>query len=881
MNSLPQTKFSPPYSRRDLLPRPDLMDWLRQELPANRLVLVSAPAGYGKTTLLSSIPEVLPDYKLAWLGLDAEDNDPPRFLAGLAEALGRVDERLKIILDEQTAATIGLLSGESGSLALRQAVVALINAEEQFSLPLVVVLDDLHEVTTPAITEALDYWVEHMPARMHLVIATRHEPPLHLGRFRARRLMAELDMSGLRFDLAESQQFLNGLLGLNLSEAAIAEIHTRTEGWPVGVVLLTEKLRRTPGRDLSGVLTGTQVDGTTFGYLADEVLAQQPEPLRDFLLETCILDELTPSLCRSISGRDNAGWLLEEVQNRNLFLVQVGASQGEAVYRYHALFAGFLRQVLSQKKPELWKKLHRAAAAGEKSPEQAVQHWLAAQAWEEAAAVIESTGPGMLENGRHQTVMQWISALPEALVNQRARLLCLSGLANLLRGEMEAARRQFTSSLRQVEPSDHTTRGQVLVSLASLAFIQAEFQACAEWVRQAEPFVGGLHEEVDFLMLRASLALFWEGAWEQARQDLLAAMDRVRQTEQPRLWFRFSLYLGPEFSILPGVLEVLEDFCQEAHRRFGSLVSPLRLGIEDTWAGLALRRGNLKRAMELGQDALWVKAQLGGYTFLGLNAALAVTAASSGLGNFTRAEETMSLTLEQVQEAELNHSLAGGGLYPLGRLAWLQGRYEEARLVQQEMASLENPLAMTDVLRHMLAGLCRLADGAHRQAERELLEAARLQRQELVSEIYGSARLLLAVVYERWNNSREALAQLDMVMARCEQTQTWGVILQEMPLVAPLLRLAVQQGMRGQQAAGLLEQMGLTVEGGAEQNTLLTARQLEILRLMAAGYSNQAVADALVLSLATVKSHVVHIMNRLGVSSRMEAVARARELRLL
>lgn len=884
MSTLPLTKFRPPYTRREMLPRTDLMDWLRRELPACRLVLLSAPAGYGKTTLLSNLPVAFPEYKLAWLGLDAEDNDPPRFLNGLAESLGRADEGLQRALDEQTEATIGLMSGESGVIALRQAVVTLINAGEHLANPIILVLDDLHEITSPAIYEALDYWVDHLPARMHLVVATRREPPLHLERFRARRQVAELEITSLRFDLAESQQFLNGLLRLALPEAAVAEIHTLTEGWPVGLVLLTERLRRNFRGEVNEVLLGGPIDATTFGYLADEVLAQQPDPLRAFLLETAVLDELTPALCRVVTGRENAAELLDDLHNRNLFLnlVQAGFQGSEPVYRYHALFAGFLRQALEQEHWALSCKLHRAAAGCEKIPEQIVRHWLAAQAWEEAAAVIEEIGPGLLENGRHQTVVQWIASLPETVVGQRARLLCLSGLAAILKGDLEEARRQLERSLQRLDVEDDApTRGQVLVSLASLTFIRAEFNRSVEFVRQAEPFVAGLQEQVDFLMLRASLALFWESNWQQARQDLLAAMTLVRESDQARLWFRFSLILGPEFSVLPGMLDILEQFCQDAHHRFGGLVSPLRLGIEDTWAGIALRRGNLKKAIELGQDALWVKDQLGGYPFLGLNAALTVTAAGTGLGHFAMAEEAMSQAMEQMQEAELNQALTGGGLYPLGRLAWLQGRIEEARLIQQEMAALEKPLAVTGVLQRMLAGLCKLSDGAFRQAERDLLEAVQMQKQELVSEMYGSARLLLAVLYERWDDPREALAQLDMVMARCEQMQTWGVILQEMPLVAPLLRLAVHRGVRSRQAADLLEQMGLPAEGGTEQNTLLTARQLEILRLMAAGYSNQAVADALVLSLATVKSHVVHIMNRLGVSSRMEAVARARELRLL
>jgi ATP/maltotriose-dependent transcriptional regulator MalT len=382
-------------------------------------------------------------------------------------------------------------------------------------------------------------------------------------------------------------------------------------------------------------------------------------------------------------------------------------------------------------------------------------------------------------------------------------------------------------------------------------------------------------------MLRASLALFWESNWARAEQDLREAISLVEKSDDLRLWFLFALYLGPEFTILPGVLDLLEHFCEVAMQYAGPQVTPLRLCVEDAWACIHLRRGRLLQAVEIGKNALQVKEQLGGYTFLGVNACLAVASAYLGIGNFLAAEEYLEKSARLVAESEINRALTGGGLYPKGKLLWLEGRYDEARLVYQQIADLEIRLPMLEVLQKMLGGLLEIALGRYKQAEIRLIEAVHLQSKEPVSEVYGSARLLLAYLYQRWDRSQEALGQIETILATCERDHTPGIILQDMPFAAPALRLAVKLGRHAGLAARLLEQMGLTLAEEQGKPDVVTVRQLEILRLMEAGYSNQAIADTLVLSLATVKSHVVHIMNRLGASSRLEAVALARQAGLL
>lgn len=873
MFRLPKTKFLPPQPHQKRMHRPQLEQCLRDLLPQSRIILICAPAGYGKTSLLACLPALFPENKPAWFSLDTEDNDPVRFLAGLGEALGEINPRFRDELTALLAASTGVPGSSLEEILLRQGMVTLINsfAGQDFN-EIILVLDDLHAVENPAIYAALDYFIDKLPAGLHLVISSRSDPPLQIARLIARRQALTLRLEDMRFSLEESRRFLTEILNLTPSEEDVQALYARTEGWPVGLVLLTSRRTASAAAGPSPVV----VDAASFHYLAEEVLAQQPEEIRDFLLETSILEELTPAICRQVTGRENCEALLAEIHQRNLFLwqEQTGNAEGESLYRMHALFAEVLRYGFGLLPPERRQRLLLRAAEAVTDPGRQISYYLAAGAWEPASTVIEDCGEQFLENGYQQTVASWIQALPEAMPLQRPRLAYVCGLTNLLRGNFESALFNLEKALSSV---DMRTKAAALVYLASLAFIRAEFKRSAELISLAESIDPSVQERVDFLMLRASVALFYRQDWANSEADLRSAFASVRRQQNTRQWFLVSLYLAPEFSILPGGLDLVEDFCKEAEKRFHNQDTPLRLGVTDTLASLHLQRGRLQQALEYSREALFIKEHLGGYAFLGINAALTAAAALTALGNYSAAQEYAQLTLAQAGEAELNQALSGGGWYPWGRLMCLQNRFAEAEQAYQRLAALEYRLPLADSLQKILSGLIDLLTKHYASAEQTLHEAAKLQTAERVSRMYASANLLLAVLYERCEQPQAALAALQDALSQDGE----GAVLREMPLAAPVLRLALRSGVCSDQVARLLQLAGLSTAEDSAQNTLLTGRQLEILRLMAAGYSNQAIADQLVISLATVKSHVVNIMNRLGVSSRMEAVAQARQTGLL
>ncbi|NIV36918.1 MAG: helix-turn-helix transcriptional regulator, partial [Anaerolineae bacterium] len=330
------TKLHIPPLRHERVPRPRLVERLDRAFgpgisqagePAGswfvrKLTLVSAPAGFGKTTLLSewlsSRIAATPPLQVAWLSLDPGDNDPARFLAYFVASLQGLEP--------------GLGEGVLGAYRSPQPpptealLAALINELALLSVPAVLVLDDYHLIEAQAIHGMLDFLLEHLPAQMHLVIATRVDPPLAVSRLRARGQMTEVRVDDLRFAPAEATAFLNRAMGLHLTEEEISVLQSRTEGWIAGLQLAalsmeSRGLDRSAGDLSSFVRDFAGDDRYVVDYLLEEVLCSQPEPLQAFLLQTSVLSRLGASLCDAVTGQAGSRAMLQTLERSNLFVV--------------------------------------------------------------------------------------------------------------------------------------------------------------------------------------------------------------------------------------------------------------------------------------------------------------------------------------------------------------------------------------------------------------------------------------------------------------------------------------------------------------------------------------------------------------------------------
>jgi LuxR family maltose regulon positive regulatory protein len=561
---LTQTKLQPPRLRADLIARPRLLEVLFEAVSSHRLTLVSAPAGYGKTTLLASLYQKdeggtlrvkdedffhpsslhLHPFRVAWLSLGPEDNDPSGFLGALIAALQRLNPACGV-----TAQTV-LTSLTNPAAEMRRVMGVLINdILETLPEPLILVLDDLHTLTEAAIYQGLDYLLERMPGHMHVIIGTRHDPPLALARLRSRQELAELRLAELRFTLAETTTLLNEQLRLGLSAADLTTLYQRTEGWAAGLRLLAGSLQgRLPFGERSAFITRlAQSNRYIFDLLAEEVLQQQEPAIQKFLLETSILSELTPALCQAVTGRPEAEAILEDLYHRNLFLIALdeeGATppdeteragpsslrvrSGQALaplasYRYHDLFAEFLRQRLTREMPERVSELHRRAAAAQTVPTHAIQHYLAAGLWAEAGQLIEQVGEQLLQQGWLASLQGRIKSLPATVRESQPRLSYLLGVCALHQRALPEAAFYLEQALQGFETrAELEAQGKTLAYLSNLAFFQADFPRGLALIERALACPIRPNTRVQLLVERARIAHF-QGDFTSGEVDLNAA----------------------------------------------------------------------------------------------------------------------------------------------------------------------------------------------------------------------------------------------------------------------------------------------------------------------------------------------------------------------
>jgi LuxR family maltose regulon positive regulatory protein len=402
------SKLRPPLAPRvGLVGRASLQSLLQMGLQA-RLCLVEAPAGSGKTTLLTQWRAVAGADRVAWVSLDEGDNDPTRFWVYLVAAL-------RTVLPGVGATALAALGRPTADL-YRAVLPGLLNELSRVGTPLVLVLDDYHLVTNPTCHQTLGFFLDHLPAGVHVALSTRVDPPLPLARMRASEELTEIRVADLQFTDEEASELLNGAMGLQLAAEDVARLAERTEGWAAGLVLAGLSLR---GRqDPSAFIAAFHGDDRHIAdYLGAEVLERQPEPVRRFLLRTSVLERLSGPLCDAVLEADGSAALLDQLERANLFLVPL--DDRRQWYRYHHLFAQLLRLELASREPALLPVLHRRAAAWHRQAgnvDEAIHHIAEAGEFNEAAALIARHWLTYWRRGQRATVARWLDGLPEEAI---------------------------------------------------------------------------------------------------------------------------------------------------------------------------------------------------------------------------------------------------------------------------------------------------------------------------------------------------------------------------------------------------------------------------------------------------------------------------------
>jgi LuxR family maltose regulon positive regulatory protein len=443
-DSLLATKLYIPTTRPKIVSRPPLIERLNQGL-YRKLTLLSAPAGFGKTTLVAEwLDNLRLDAKnrIAWLSLDEGDNDLARFLSYFITALKRIDG-FDAAFGERALSML-----QSHQLPPTEAVMTtLLNEIAEIPNRIILILDDYHVIDAKSVDNSLTFLLKHLSPQIHLVLATREDPQLPLSRLRSLDQLTELRADDLRFKSSEAAEFLNQVMGLNLSEEDITALETRTEGWIVGLQLAAISLQ---GRDNTArfIESFTGSHRLVFDYLIEEVMKQQTESVQTFLLQTAVLDRLTGSLCDALTGHDNGQETLEMLELKNLFIVPLDGQR--QWYRYHHLFADLLLQRLNQTQPAQLTSLQRKASKWYEVngiTEKAIEYALQGEDFEHAADLIELGVRVLRTPSLESTWLSWVQALPGELARARPVLSVYYALS-LLPQDLDAAEARLQDAER-------------------------------------------------------------------------------------------------------------------------------------------------------------------------------------------------------------------------------------------------------------------------------------------------------------------------------------------------------------------------------------------------------------------------------------------------
>jgi LuxR family maltose regulon positive regulatory protein len=908
-DALLATKLHVPRTRPGFVVRPRLADRLTEPHQA-QLILVCAPAGFGKTALLADWARRDPR-PVAWLSLDEADNDPARFWRHVAAALDTVCPGVA----QHVAALLGGLQPTS----FEAVVTALANELAGVAEEVVLVLDDYHLIQAPQVHQSVEFLLAHLPTSLQLVVASRADPPLPLARLRARGQLTELRAADLRFTPSEAAALLRTTVGPELPEAAVAALAARTEGWVAGLQLAALSLQ---GRtDIDAFVAGFSGSHRyVLDYLAEEVLDRQPQPLRAFLLETSVLERLCGPLCDAVTGRSDGQELLEQVERANLFLLPLDEVRGW--WRYHHLFADLLRVRLAREQPERLLQLHCAAAAWSEQhglADDAVRHALAAGELAWVARLIEQHWDAMLWRSEDVTFRRWLQALPAELVRSRPRLCLAQAYGAILSGRLEAAEplladaeQALADSGDQPQEPYEPSAGRAVSLLANLpaaitlapamlARLRGDAERTAAFAQQALTHLTDADRTLrHFARYYLAMADWLRGRLPEAEQALagLAA-------EQVAAGAR---YLAPLYRDL-GQVQRARGHLGAALRTYeralgiasqaGRPLPPAGIAHVDI-AEVRYERGELDAALDHATRGVALSRQLGWARQLAAGLAI--------LAWIRQAQGDRAGALEAIAEAErVQPSPAVVGVFnPVpavrARLALADGQVgEAARWVQEWGLDADDEPSYPREREYLVLVRVLLAQQA---PERALGLLARLHALAAAQGRTGSVievRTLQALALHASGDQAAALAALAEALALGAPEGWLRVFLDEGPPMAALLRQLLAGRRQGQVAlaeaapreylARLAEafgQAGLPVRPPVGRGVVvaglvepLTARELEVLQLLAAGVPNRAIAEQLVVTPETVKKHLSHLFAKLGVANRTQAVARARQLGLL
>ncbi len=892
--SLTLTKLQRPPVGRGLVPRPHLLEQLT---PPHNLTLVLAPAGLGKTTLLSIWLEAC-DVPHAWLSLDEHDDDLMVFVTYLAEAL-------RTIFPESANNT---LAGVSGVATPPVEVITrtLLNDLASIQQDFILVLDDYHVIRQPAIHELMTDVVRHAPRALHLVIASRHDPPLPLAGLRARGHVLELRAADLRFTLEETAQFLQEAMALAIDERTIALLAAKTEGWPAGLRLVALSLRqqRPPGMIAANALGENRY---VMDYLVTEVLSQLPISVQEFLIKTSILDQLCGPLCEVVTGMVdrmfNGQYILEWLDRADLFLSPVDEQQ--RWYRCHHLFRQLLRHRLEQLHghAEIAALHLRASAwfAQNGYLDEALHHALAAEDMDSAVQLVTEHRHDLMNQAQWQRLERWLHLFPREVIDEQPDLLLIEAWLKYIRqqlGDMPALLDRVETLLQRM-PSERAEylRGELEARRSALLYWSGDVTGTLTMAQQALmkiPFTWWYIRGYTRLFLSSGYLM--TGDLNQAYASLSATGEPDQERGYQNLLLGLTCFIHWAAANLTGMARAaLQVVASSDPLDRSELVT-----FSQYHAGLYYYQRNDLTSAEKYLQPLVVQPYLS-HAMCFLNSAVLLARIRQAQGWPEEAQEIAEVILSVALETR-SEALTSAAQAFQAELALRQGRLAEASYwVEQSGPFRRVPIPFLFAPPVVQAQILLAQDTplSRRRARRLLSE----MDEYFTSIHYATVRIralaLQAMLFSAEGDEKQALTALQQSIALAEPGGFIRLFVDLGPQLKPLLRKLAQRGVSPAYLDEICAAYGgpeiqpvdeiLQVPAMTSSNTPTAAmyvepptnREMDVLLLLDKRYTDKEIAEALSISQETVRTHVRHLGDKLGVRGRRTIIEAARQQRLV
>lgn len=867
-----------------------------------RLTLVSAPAGYGKTSLVSSWIHQHPNVAVSWLSLDEQDNEPSEFWAYLVTAVQKLSSGL---MEEAK-----LLLSSGLNLNPEPLLTLIINHLAGITGPGLLVLDDFHLIHQEEIFKPLALMLDRLPPEVHVILLTRSDPHLPLARWRARGQMVEIRLSDLRFSLEETRLLLNQTMGLQLPQGLLETLYTKTEGWVAGLRMAGLALQNLANHPVDSNAVAEFIHSFSgsnrfiLDYLLEEVLRQQPVAIQEFLLKTSILEQFCTPLCNALLLSSDGQAVVEYLERENLFLIPLDSER--RLYRYHPLFSDLLKKRLRLIHPDMEFELHARASqwyAENHLIHQAVEHAFQAQDANRAANLLEETGEEIFKHGEYRWLLQAIQKLPVAQLQTHWKLNLYQATIYATFGQLSQAENYLQEYETHLQPGEKIAT-EPDWSAGSVAAVRALIA-----IFRGDTTIARHHARLALEMIPKDSPSPW-------RAHLLVALSHINRAS----------------SNFVEALQNLEDAI-EAGKMVGDIY--MTLNTITHMIMMLCSHGRLKRATQLARQGLQYIDQfsLGNTTeasmlFLAWGTILCEQHQLDEAEGFIRrsmetclrsnipgmlgwayqinaryliaredlptAEEAARASVQHVRDVEIPAWIESNAFTLLLQVLIKEGKLAEVeqRLQHRRISASEEQTAFEHTEMTWLGRLL-IAKGELDTAEQIIGELYQRAESKGLERLMILSLIHMAILLDARGKQLEAGQFLDKAFDLAEPEEALQLFLDERQALSGLIESAARNCQHisfAQRLAGLLtvsqgkpDSLGIT-QGQtrpSDNSVGLSKREIEVLRLLAEGFSNNEIAQRLYISLRTVKYHITNIFTKLNVENRTQAVSRARIIKIL